>query len=401
MKKTLLKRTIILITLLTIICCFGILYYTVGSIPAYAMELTGDESDTVFWENLEELYQDNDSDYIAVKADKEIVYDLNLEQLGYIYDFEINGNSGYSIILKSNTDFVVTEMFFDSVNPFRNIADEKKIYVAFMTYLKYDNGEYKFADGQNALTDEYIDKLRKIAYYSAGDGFTTSSDTIYYSSRNEDKYNLASRHPGLTNVSGISNACAAIAGGNIIQFWDRYKTDLIADYTPGNALGNSYIYKGESTTTASVIKQLYSDMEVNSTGPGATISQFKSGMTKYSNRQGYAITFNSCMSGGSFNYNTAKQNIVSGQPIALFLDTYNVGLIDENTDYDAVAYLLGKGTHVMAGFGYKEVIYTLNSGATRQDKYIAVASGIGQCPKGFFNVNYNTMIDDAYGIMIA
>lgn len=54
----------------------------------------------------------------------------------------------------------------------------------------------------------------------------------------------------------------------------------------------------------------------------------------------------------------------------------------------------------MAGFGYKEVTYTLTNGGQRQDFYITVASGFFLRKRGYFNINYNTQIDDAYALLI-
>ena len=106
------------------------------------------------------------------------------------------------------------------------------------------------------------------------------------------------------------------------------------------------------------------------------------------------------MSGGSFNYNAAKQQIVNGEPIALFLQNCTVGTIQQNSGNDYIDYIVATGDHVMAGFGYKEVTYTLTGGNTRVDYYIAVASGVSLKVRGFFNINYNTQIDNAYSLLV-
>jgi hypothetical protein len=82
------------------------------------------------------------------------------------------------------------------------------------------------------------------------------------------------------------------------------------------------------------------------------------------------------------------------------LDTFNLIDMVSGSGYDTISYLLCQATHTMAGFGYKDITYTLSGGGTRHDYYIAIASGDTARAKGFFNINYNTIIDNSYGINI-
>ena len=320
--------------------------------------------------------------------------------MGYVYDFYANSVQGYAVIISIDGQYEAIEFFFDSINPYVNVEPETyRVYVSTMIYLIYNNGNYYCTDGDSALTDTVLSSMREIAFYGENRSLGNASEYVYYTNRSETKYGLAKRHPGLTEVPNLSNACAPIAGGNLIQYWDRYKTDLIVNYTPGTAVGNFYLYKEESTTTNAVVTQLYSDMGTSSTG--TTITQFISGINTYCTRQGYTATFTSCMSNNAFSYTTAKQQLTAGNPIALFLDTFTIGEITENDGYDLISYKTSSDTHVMAGFGYKEVTYSLANGTTRQDNYIAVASGLAARNRGFFNINYNTQIDDAYSLLIS
>ena len=124
-------------------------------------------------------------------------------------------------------------------------------------------------------------------------------------------------------------------------------------------------------------------------------------MLAYFNRQGYySMSFNSCMYNGTFSFSMAKQLIDAGQPLALFLDVYSIASITEQDNNDYISYYIGDGCHVMAGFGYKEITYRLTNGTMRTDEYVAVASGIGVRKRGYFNINYSTQIDEAYGINV-
>ncbi len=391
------KCLVALLAIIAVVACVGFAIPLGGTV--YAMELNNDECDTVFWETLSELYE-GDGNALTVNAAKEIVYDIDLNELGFVYSFYANNEQGYAVIIYIDGQFEAIEFFFDSFSPYANVGQNAcNIYVSTMIYLVYNDGKYYFANEDYALTEEVVSSMREIAFSGNVDGLSNYEEYVYFTDRVETNYGLANRHPGLVEVDGLSAACAPIAGGNLIQYWDRYNTNLIVNYTPGTAVGNLYRYKEQSSTTDGVVTQLYSDM--GTTATGTTTAQFISGIKTYCTRQGYTATFTSCMSGGSFNYITAKQQLTLGKPIALFLDAFTVNSFSQNEEYELLTYIVGTGTHVMAGFGYKEVTYSLTSGGTRQDNYIAVASGCSEKKRGFFNIDYNTRIDDAYSLSIA
>jgi hypothetical protein len=396
------KKILVTIIALAVTLCVGAAFIPTGGV-ASAMELTGDECDTVFIENINELAAENYSGDLTISATKELLYDIDSAPLGFVYDFTVNGESGYAIVINTAGVFDAAEFFFDAQNPYADVTEGERIYVGNMIYLRRCDNEYYFVGSDVPLSDELLDTLKEKAYRMGEGGvITTSSEYIYYTYRSENKYEMAKRYPGLTEVGGLSNACAPIAGGNIVQYWDRYDTNLISDYTPGVYFGSYYLYKEVSQTLNSVITQLYNDMGTNSGDAGTSITQFRNGLTTYCNRQGYyTVSFNSCMNNGSFDYNAAKTLMSQGQPLALFLDVYTVIDITANDGYDYLLYDIGDGCHVMAGFGYKEITYTLSGGSSRTDYYIAVASGLSMRKRGYFNINYSTQIDQVYGISIA
>ena len=397
MKKRAIQAASVIIFTMIIVCLVSMAFPYQA--VAYAINLNDDERDVVFWENVSELYE-GVGDILTVTATKEIVYDIDLNYLGFAYDFLANDEQGYAVIIDIGGQLEAIEFFFDAYNPYANVEQgAKRIFVAAMTYLVYNNGVYSFVDRDLPLDEDTLSSMREIAFYGENRSLSDASEYVYYTNRTETKHELAKRHPGLIEVAGLSNACAPIAGGNLIQYWDRYKTNLIANYTPGTAVGNLYLYNESSTTTNSMISQLYSDMGTGSTG--TTISQFINGIGTYCTRQGYTATFTSCMSNGTFNYTTAKQQLTAGKPLALFLYGYTIGDCTQNDGYDLLTYKVGTGTHVMAGFGYKEVTYALTGGGTRQDYYIAVGSGFAARRRGFFNINYCTQIDDAYSLSVS
>lgn len=401
--KTVLQMRKVLVAavaiLLAALCCAAVLPF--GSGVASAMEINGDEYDTVFIENVNELSAENYFGTVEIQAQKELLYDIELNTIGYVYDFTVNGEGGYAVVLNSFGMPEAAEFFFDAVNPYSSLAaDAKRIYVSSMSYAYYSDGYY-WTETDLAISDEILEELREIAYLSDGSDITSSDETIYYVSKNEDSYNLAIRHPACTSAPGVLNACTPIAGASIIQYFDRFYKNLIPNYEPGTELMGYYFYETFGDELDALALQLYNDMGTNVTAPGTSVSQFKNGMEKYTNRQGYSIAFNSCMNGRSFNYDLSKQRIDAGEPLILFVEGYSVAMIFTEEGNDYVTYLNGKATHAMAGFGYKEISYVLTNGQTRNDKYIAVASGNEFRTSGYFNVNFNTTIDDAYSVKIS
>lgn len=103
---------------------------------------------------------------------------------------------------------------------------------------------------------------------------------------------------------------------------------------------------------------------------GTSVSQFKSGIKKYVNRQGYSLSFQSLMSWGKIKYDTVKATVQQGKAIALFLLGYRGITITQNEGYDILTYEYTTANHVVAGFGCLEVNYTFADNSTRTDRYL-------------------------------
>ncbi len=398
-KSKLIKLSFIIVA---IIVALTSIYLFLTNIPvAYAMELDGNEYDQVFLKNIDGLAKDNYGTDIDLVAEKELLYDLNLNKLGYIYDFTVNNEHGYAIVINYTGEFEMAEVFFDAVNPYAISGQAIRVYVTNMTYLYYDNQNYYLAKNDMLIDSESLKELKEMALYGSYDDFTYDNETISFTSKSEDAKDLAKRHPYLSDSIKLSNGCAAITGANLIQYWDRYCPELIPNYTPGSELMSYYLYKGESTETDKVMVDLYNDMGTNTEASGTSISQFKSGFEKYIKRNGsYILTYSYCISSGKFDYNLAKSYINSGEPIVLFLSTFNIITLNSGDNSNDISYTFSKYKHTMAAFGYKDITYTLTNGTQRNDKYLAVATGVREFAKGYFNISYKTNIDEALAIKI-
>ena len=254
----------------------------------------------------------------------------------------------------------------------------------------------------NVLTEQEPVKYKEttIATYNAfpeaGITATQTNQVINYVSRSVSTKTLAIRFPTYT-YAPKAGACACVAGGNVLGFYDRYDEDLIPNHSSGTVIGNTYLYSIQDSAVMEVIDQLYVYMGTDSTG--TTESGFIQGLTDYCSERYKTVTLNSCMSSGSFSYTLAKKYLEENRPIVLFLSGYNVASISEDTNKDTFNYLESTANHVMIGFGYKQYTYTLSNG-TQTLSFLSVASGIVDRSSGLFNINYQTKINDALAINI-
>ena len=388
------KKLIICVAIIAIVMCTSLA--VVPFTTAMAMELNGDEYDQVFIEIINELGAENYIGDLSISASKELVYDLHLDTLGYLYDFTVNGEAGYAIVINANGYIEVMEIYFDADHPYFNVEEgSQRVYVSTFIYLIHTEGNF-YLDGET-LTAEELAILQDKAYYSMGE-LERVNEVVNYVSRSEDTLLLARRHPSICTSGETIDTCGTNAGANLIQYWDRYKTNLIAAYTPGTLLGTNYLYHSSASLTA-VVDQLYYDMGAPANG-GITIDAFIGGINTYCTRQGYSATFTSLMdSSGNFSYSNVKQAFAQNLPIVMFLDQFSFVTIAESDSSDSIAKYIGEVTHTMAGFGYRDITYTLSSG-TRVDQYIAVSTGRSECPQGYMNINENNTIDAVYSLNV-
>ena len=370
---------------------------TTVAIPV-AAEVSLEECDKVFAATMNALIDESDVKDGVISSTRKPLYDISVQPLGCVYEFSLKDSEGYAIVVNTDGNYVVQEVMPDAVSPYAN-SEGQCIYVGNMTYLEYSDGVYTDAESGVVLPDEVVEYLAEDALYG-DDGLNTGGITVNipYKSRTQDDYWMAPSTPDY-HTSPYVSSCACIAGANVVGYFDRYCPNLIADFEPGYEYMGYYFYYGETSEITPVVTQLYSDMGTTASA-GTTTAQFLSGMSKYANRAGYTFRYSSCMSGGSFNFSQAKSGMQNGRPTVLFLTGYNVAKIGLLENRDSIAYVLSAANHVMVGFGYNIITYTYDSGEQETFNYIYVASGAGICPTGYFNINYNTKINDAYAVSI-
>ena len=355
--------------------------------------------DKVFLENIEELARGEYSGELEIEAEKEILYDINLDKLGYVYEFKVNGEEGYAIAISESGEITITEVFFRAESPYKEIPQEGKgIYHAISVYTYNEDGQYYWLTGK-ALSEEELAELEVFSFNAGLEDFETYLEKVYYVSKSQDEYRIVQNTPCLYNPSDLTGSCAPVAGANIIQFMDRKSPNLIPDYEPGVYNNDIYIFYHSNDRTDELIRTLYSYMGTTAQN-GTTVAQFKSGMTKYCESMGYKLHYDkSIASNGVFNYEYAKVQLMSHRPLAIFASKYSYSYISQFDDYDSVSIVRANERHVMAAFGYREITYTLISG-TRVDRYLYIATGNVFYQTGYYNIDKNTTIEECYGLFV-
>lgn len=356
-------------------------------------EVRYNDLDRLFETTLNGILDYENTGEAEIVAEKEILYDIEMNELGVSYSFENGEKEGYAILIDDG-EMKVTEITTEGQSPYDG-SGEKSVYVTEGVYW-YNDGE-RFYDCITGLpiSDAAAESMSEIAYRGAPE-LQYSSEQISFVSRTETPYNVLSSIP--LYIYGQTGGCVPIAGMNIICYLDKTYPNLIPNYEPGRTLFGRYVFNGENETTMAVSDALHTDM--GTTESGNTVSEFRSGMKKYVNRQGYNIGFSSLMSWGSLNYTTAKTAVQQNKAIALFLKGYRCVTIETEQGYDVLNYEYSTGNHAVAGFGCLEVTYTFSNNTTRTDKYIHASMGVGMNLNGYINAG-TANIHEALAITIS
>ena len=113
--------------------------------------------------------------------------------------------------------------------------------------------------------------------------------------------------------SSLINVCGAVAGANLIGYYDIEYTNLIPNYDSAIIRSGKKIFKSVSTNTQNVINNLYVKMNTNATGVGVTYGQFINGLTSNVNEAGYSATIDECVSNGQISVSQDKYNKFFGK----------------------------------------------------------------------------------------
>ena len=257
----------------------------IGGITANAAVVES-EADKLFYETLSNIFDYEKADTTEVSADKERLYDIDLNELGIAYSFTYGEEQGFAILIDDG-ELRVTEFYSQGESPYQQ-AEGKYVYVKQGIYWYSDGESFYDCETELPVSEDSVSLLGEEAYRGGTDP-VYETERVDYLYRSENKYNILPSIP--TCMFGEAGSCVAKMCTNLVVYIDKTYTNLIPNYEPGIAFMGSYMYQSDTTETMAVYDQLYDDTGTDANG--ATVADFKSGFQTYVNRQGYSVNYTS------------------------------------------------------------------------------------------------------------
>ena len=225
---------------------------------------------------------------------------------------------------------------------------------------------------------------------------TYATETISYVSKQVvSDISTANGAPEYRAVNNMANGCGAVAGGNIIGFYDKYYENLIPNWD--SAYSNGRYKMQNSANVSPLLQDLFERMKTNVVAPGVSESEFKTGLQSYVVDRGYNIEYVSLGNGNSFDYNAFKTAVKNNEVSVLLVKPSNFYLLEENDGRDVISSSSISVNHIMMAFGYYEVKYILSNG-TRTDKYLHISTGLSGETQAYYKIG--SYVDAAYQVKI-
>ena len=332
------------------------------------------------------------------------LYNETLDETGFEYIFEVNGENGYALIeqvqVGENFYYEVEELSYNGVSPFAQCTG-LPVYITFSLYLDYVDGEFYDLTTGEPVNETVLAQAsaKRFGYYGGGTNYTVQTYTITYDHKTKETYIIQYGLPTHCPTTGTS--CANAAGINIIGYYDRFYPNLVPNETTYTVFGNNLMYKGMTATVQDICIQLADFM--GTTSSGTTFTGFNVGMASYAQQQGYSYSYTSVFTNGSFDFNKYKTAVQSGKPVAIFLNNY--AFYDATTtegNVDTVYNNVSPNTHVVAGCGYKSVVYyNANNSVINTQIYLRVSTGLALFPHlTYLNASAYSTINNAVAVTI-
>lgn len=352
------------------------------------------EADILFFKTISEIFDYELKDEGSISVTKDRLYDVKLNELGLLYEFEYKNNKGFAILINDGV-MQIAELYTEGISPYKH-SESKNIYVTQGIYWYYNNVQFYDCVTELPISENAYGTLSEVAY-SGEINTRFETERVEFQYRTENKYNIIKSIPNCQYSKAAG--CVPLAATNLIVYYDKTFPNLISEYEPGRTVFGNYIYNSENSTTMSVCDTLYNDMGTSSFLSGTSVSQFRSGLKKYINRQGYDVEYGSLMSQSKFNFEIAKETVQSNVAMVLFMKEYQALQINKYDGYDIIEYEITDSNHAVAGFGCLEVVYTVSGNLIRKDEYVYASLGTGVYGKGYINAK-TAQINDALSVHI-
>ena len=222
------------------------------------------------------------------------------------------------------------------------------------------------------------------------------TETVSFDNKETDaKTNFA---PQYGTISGLVNACGAVAGTEIIGYYDKYYPNMIPNWESFYAASGKYRLQ-DSVYIPSVMNELYTLMNTNVDGAGVSESDFVNGLKKYITGKGYGVNMQNVVSGTSIDFSACKTAINNNKVIALLSRATDVYSVSEGATQDTIVSASISDSHIMIASGYREIKYYKSGSLFRTDRYLVVSSGSQNLGLVYYKLN-NHKLDSAYIVNI-
>ena len=222
-----------------------------------------DELDMLFQTTLEGILDREKVKETVISAKKDMIYDINLHDLGIQYRFEYGNEKGFAILIDNGSP-KVAEVYMDANSPYPDNGS-LKIYVTQGIYWYSDENGIYDCISRLSVSEEAIESVAEAAYKGTID-IQYSSERVDYIHRSETPYHILSSIPLYSY--GLSNGCVPIAGSNLIAYYDKTYSELIPNYEAGTLVFGRYRFKTQNETTMALSETLHAEMGTNTNGAG-------------------------------------------------------------------------------------------------------------------------------------
>ncbi len=231
---------------------------------------------------------------------------------------------------------------------------------------------------QEDTSDRYADAATISVY---------ANTNVYYTSKNDSEFNrTAGGAPQYETLSDLTNACGAVAGAEIVAFYDKYFSELVPNWTSYYPASGRYRAQ-DKTYVPAVMRELYTLMRTNVDDVGVSASDFTNGLKAYVNNHGYSVSYQNVVSGSSIDYGACKQAIDNNKVIALLARAGEMYQINNGSGYDSITTVNITDLHIMVAYGYQKIEYSNANGVFRTDTYLEVATGWASPSTAYYKIN--------------
>ena len=213
-----------------------------------------------------------------------------------------------------------------------------------------------------------------------------ANEVIEFSSRTVEAFYTPGVFPYFTQENGMTNCCGAVAGAEIVSFYDKYFDDLIPGWDACYSSGR-YRLKDDVYIPA-LMWELYDLMQTNVHDVGVSEQEFLNGLSSYINGKGHSVSYNNVVKGSNFDFETYKSALHNNKVTALLAHAGDVYIISNNDTHDTITPINLAGAHIMVAFGYDIYrYYDANGNLFRTDYYLEVAVGLQTMTVALYKVN--------------